>query len=86
MYELGLRESAEAELAALPERIRRQVDRRLRALVSQPRPAGAVKLKGSSTTYRIRSGDYRIVYEVDDQLRRVVVSRIRHRRDAYRGL
>jgi mRNA interferase RelE/StbE len=58
-----------------------QIDR----LAAEPRPHGSTKLAGRSD-YRVRVGDWRIVYEVDDERRRVVVIRIAHRSDVYRRL
>jgi mRNA interferase RelE/StbE len=63
----------------LRDRITAAVD----ALAVNPRPAGTVRLAGSDD-YRIRVGDYRIVYAVDDAERIVIVARIAHRREAYR--
>jgi mRNA interferase RelE/StbE len=56
----------------------------LRILADNPRPAGCRKLTGSDRDWRVRVGDYRIVYEIDDENREVRVMRIRHRREAYR--
>lgn len=53
-------------------------------LVDDPRPRGTVKLKGEDELYRIRAGDYRIVYEVRDAALVVVVIKVGHRRDVYR--
>lgn len=64
---------------ALRDRIRTAVD----ALAVDPRPPGAVKLVGRND-YRVRVGDYRIVYAVDDDEHVVLVARIAHRREAYR--
>lgn len=64
---------------AIQERIRTAID----DLARDPRPRGAVRLVGSDD-YRVRVGDYRIVYAVDDQERLVVVARIAHRREVYR--
>lgn len=50
----------------------------------QPRPDGCRKLVGSEDTFRIRIGDYRVIYTVDDENRDVVIETIRHRREAYR--
>jgi mRNA interferase RelE/StbE len=86
LYLVGFRESAEAELLALPRAIRLQIDRRISLLAQTPKPSGAVKLKGGERTYRLRSSNYRIVYEVDDVGKRVVIVRVRHRRDVYRNL
>lgn len=49
-----------------------------------PRPSGCKKLIGSDFTYRIRIGDYRVVYEIEDDVLVVLVVRVRHRRDVYR--
>jgi mRNA interferase RelE/StbE len=53
-------------------------------LAEDPRPAGSKKLKGSDESYRIRVGDYRVIYDVLDVIRIVLIQRVRHRKDAYR--
>ena len=55
-----------------------------RALSENPKPSGCRKITGSKSDWRIRVGDYRVIYEVDEQEKAVKVMRIRHRRDAYR--
>jgi len=55
----------------------------IRSLAETPFPSGCKKLKGSRTSYRLRVGDYRILYEVDTESRTVTVYRIRHRKDVY---
>jgi len=55
-------------------------------LRDDPRPRGCKKLRGGTDTYRIRIGDYRAVYDVDDEARTVLLLRVRHRREVYRGL
>ena len=57
---------------------------RVRALADEPRPEGAQKLAGTVARYRIRQGEFRILYEIDDRGRRVVVVKIGHRREVYR--
>jgi mRNA interferase RelE/StbE len=64
---------------AIRDRITTAID----SLALEPRPAGAVKLAGRGD-YRVRVGDYRIVYAVDDDERLVIVARIAHRREIYR--
>lgn len=54
------------------------------ALADEPRPAGSQKLQGTDHTYRIRVGDYRVVYTVSEDPQVVTVIRVRHRRDVYR--
>lgn len=53
-------------------------------LVDDARPSGAVKLAGAQSDWRVRIGEYRIVYEIDDRTRTVTVLRVRDRRDVYR--
>jgi mRNA interferase RelE/StbE len=84
-YKVLLKRSAAKEIAALPTRDwRRRVVERIGALAAEPRLVGNQKLAGSDDTYRIRVGDYRILYEVDDDRREVTIFRIAHRKEAYR--
>lgn len=80
-YELLIRRSAVTELEALPIVYRRRIARKIQSLAADPRPPGSLKLSAEEK-YRIRQGDYRVLYEVDDRDRTVTVVRIAHRRDA----
>ena len=82
-YQVEFTPSAEKDLAALPAKIQRQVGVRIDALAADPRPDGVVKLKGGKNEYRIRSGDFRILYQVFDDRILVVVVRIADRKDVY---
>ena len=82
-YRVALAASAERELRGLPARIVARVMPRLEQLAASPRPPGCKKLKGGDHEWRIRVGDYRIVYEIDDKARTVDVTRIAHRREVY---
>lgn len=82
-YRVALTSSAEKELDQLPSRMITRIFPRLEYLSSVPRPVGCKKLKGGDNEWRIRVGDYRIVYVVDDAARTVDVTRIAHRRDVY---
>ncbi len=53
-------------------------------LATEPRPDGSKKLQGTEHTYRIRVGDYRIIYTISDGTETVTVTRVRHRKDVYR--
>jgi len=82
-YTVLLKASAERELDLLPARLHSSIAERLGNLSEVPRPRSSKKLLGVEA-YRIRVGDYRILYEVDDRRRRVTVYSIGHRRDVYR--
>jgi mRNA interferase RelE/StbE len=76
--------AAEREWRKLPREIRTRVNRALLALEDTPRPHGATKLSGSSDRWRVRVGDYRIIYRIDDVAHEVTVLRIAHRRQVSR--
>ncbi|HET7042784.1 MAG TPA: type II toxin-antitoxin system RelE/ParE family toxin [Gemmatimonadales bacterium] len=82
-YHVELTPSAVKDLAALPSKIQRQVGARIDALAQDPRPDGVKKLRGGRNEYRLRSGDFRILYQVHDDRIVVVVVRIADRKDAY---
>ena len=81
-YEVVFRESAAKELRALDKSVRKRVGAAIDALALDPRPPGCVRLKGSSS-YRIRVGDWRIIYEVNDGLLIVTILKIGHRSSVY---
>ena len=82
-YSLLIKPSAAKELEAIPRKLRRLLVTRISRLADDPRPAGCEKLTGSDR-YRVRQGDYRVVYEVSDPHLQVVVVKIGHRREVYR--
>lgn len=83
-YSLVIKRSAEKELKAIPSGDLKRIIDRIRSLAQQPRPSGCEKLSGESERYRIRQGDYRIVYGIDDIAHHVEIVRIGHRREVYR--
>jgi mRNA interferase RelE/StbE len=83
-YRVVLAASAEKELHGLPTKIVARIVPRLEHLASTPRPRGCKKLKAGDKEWRIRVGDYRIVYVIDDGARTVDVTRIAHRREVYK--
>mgnify|MGYP001033707028 CR=1 FL=1 len=85
-YKVIVKPSVEKDLRSLPSSALRRVFERLDALQDNPFPRQSVKLAGAQQLYRIRVGDYRVVYGVDKDRRRVTVYYVRHRRDAYRQL
>ncbi|MCX5888678.1 MAG: type II toxin-antitoxin system RelE/ParE family toxin [Deltaproteobacteria bacterium] len=83
LYLVHLKRSAEKELAGLPREVHRRIVKRLLALQGNPRPQGAKKL-GGGDAYRIRVGDYRVLYTIDDAFQKIEVSAVGHRREVYR--
>lgn len=83
-YQVLLRPAAGRDLAKLPPHIRSRATDVLFALENDPRPPGITKLTGSANVWRVRVGDYRVLFEIDDPAQTVLVFRIAHRRDAYR--
>lgn len=84
MFEIVLERAAEKDLRRLSDQIHDRVIEGISALANDPRPVGAKKLAGSKSNWRIRVGDYRVLYEIADIVRIVRVYRVRHRCDAYR--
>lgn len=84
MYRVLLERAAEKDLARLSSEIHDRVIVAIQALASAPRPPGCRKLAGSKSDWRIRVGDYRIIYEIADEIRVVRINRVRHRREVYR--
>lgn len=84
-YTVRFKNSAAKELRLLDINLQVRIGEEIDRLSLEPRPEGVVKLKGGDNFYRIRIGDYRVVYIIDDLERIVPIVRVRHRRDAYRG-
>jgi mRNA interferase RelE/StbE len=84
MYRVLLERAAERDLTRLSSEIHARVIAAIQTLAANPRPPGCRKLTGSKNDWRIRVGDYRVVYEIADAIRVVRVNRVRHRREVYR--
>ncbi len=82
-YSVHIKRSAAKEIEGIPKKDRARIVERIRALGEDPRPAGSSKLSGRDA-YRIRQGNYRIVYTVDTAAREVIVYLVAHRLDVYR--
>ena len=82
-YSVEVKPPARKELEALPDGLLARVVRKLDALAQSPRPAGCRKLKGYKDQWRIRVGDWRVAYIIDDDAKLVSVTRIAHRREVY---
>ena len=84
MYALFIRRSAERDLRKLSQVILWRVNEKILALRHNPRPPGVRKLVGALEGWRIRMGDYRILYQIDDDAQTVTIVRVKHRREVYR--
>lgn len=84
MYEVYLEHAAEKDLKKLPEKVFHRMITQIESLRENPRPTGCRKITGSKQDWRIRIGDYRIIYEIDENSRAVNIMRVRYRREAYR--
>jgi mRNA interferase RelE/StbE len=83
MYQLIIKPSAEKQAAKLPAQTRHRITEAFDGLRENPRPRGCVKLKGEEDLWRIRVGNYRIVYAIEDDKLVVLVVRVAHRKDVY---
>ena len=82
-YSLEIKQSAQKELDALDDTLFTRIDRKILALAENPRPAGCKKLKGYKDQWRVRVGDWRVVYIIDDAAKLISITRIAHRREVY---
>lgn len=85
-YAILVSTRATKDLDGLPISVQRRIRALIDGLASDPRPHGAQSMAGLDDTYRIRVGDYRVVYAIDDAEQLVVIARVGHRRDVYRQL
>ena len=83
-YRVEFRPSAEKDLGCLASTMRQRVIDAIWRLADEPRPVGCRKLVGGKNAYRIRVGDYRIIYTISDIVLVVGIHSIRHRREVYR--
>jgi len=83
-YRIEFARSAERDLHRLDRSVVPRVMAAIEVLANEPSPPGVKKLVGSEHIYRIRVGDYRVIYGIDDRALLLLVQRIRHRSDVYR--
>ncbi len=84
MYDILILNPARKFVNALPESIRKRIIRKVVSLETNPRPHDAIKLEGSNDYYRIRVGDYRIIYRIQDDRLIILIIKVAHRRESYR--
>ncbi len=83
-YAVLIPKPVQKQLDNLPEDVRSRIVEKVVLLAEEPRPLGVKKLKGFENEYRVRVGDYRVRYEVNDETSTVIVLHCKHRRDIYR--
>jgi mRNA interferase RelE/StbE len=84
-YRIQFAPSARQQLGRLPRSMQRRIAARIDQLAISPRPRGSIKLEGEDDLYRIRVGKYRVIYGIHDDELIVLILRVGHRRDVYRG-
>ena len=84
MYEIYLERTAEKDLKKLDKTLFNRIVIRIKELSKKPRPRGCRKIAGSDNDWRIRVGDYRIIYEIDESAKSIKVMRVKHRGGVYR--
>jgi mRNA interferase RelE/StbE len=82
-YQVVIKPAAQRQLRKLASAIQRDLIALIESLSEQPRPPGCKKLKGRQNQYRVRSGDYRIIYSIEDTSLMIRVIKVGHRRDVY---
>ena len=86
-YDIQLKPAANRGLKKCSKSIQRRIRSKIDALADDPRPAGVEKLsRGDEDYYRVRCGDYRIIYEIEDESARILVIVIGHRREIYKRM
>lgn len=84
MYEVILERAAERDLKKLPTDVFVKIISQIKILAQNPRPKGCRKITGSKSDWRIRVGEYRVIYEIREKTSTVAIMRARHRREVYR--
>jgi mRNA interferase RelE/StbE len=85
VYSLSIKPSAAKELQSISDKVTlTRLIEKVKSLATQPRPSGSEKLAGRPNLYRVRQGNYRVIYSVDDEARVVDVVKVGHRKDVYR--
>lgn len=82
-YSIVVPKSVQKQLDRLPEQVYQRILKKIRILAEDPRPSGSLKLKGVDAEYRIRIGDYRLRYKIDDDKQVVILGQCQHRRNVY---
>ena len=85
-YSINIKKSVEKDLKKLPNSVTSKVVEAIENLKDNPYPRQSKKLRATERTYRLRVGDYRIIYQVDEERKEIIVYYVRHRENAYEKL
>jgi len=85
-FKIEYRTSVEKDIQKIPHKLLQKIIERIDHLSNNPYPIGCEKISGKYPYYRIRVNDYRIIYQVIEQKELIIIERIRHRKDVYKGL
>jgi mRNA interferase RelE/StbE len=85
-YKIEVSETAAKVIRKLPRDEIKRIEQKINKLTENPRPTGVEKLSGKEHIYRIRSGDYRIIYHVQDKILHILVLKVGHRKEVYRDI
>jgi len=85
-YRVFIERNAEKNFKKTPKEIKKKIIAAVAELKNNPRPLNVRKISDSESSYRIRIGDYRIIYEIDEKRKKINIFRIRHRKEAYLNL
>jgi mRNA interferase RelE/StbE len=83
-YSVKLSPAAARQFRDLPRQVQERLQPRIDALADDPRPSGVKKMEGATDLFRIRVGDYRVVYQVDDAAQSIIIAKVADRKDVYR--
>lgn len=83
-YKIEWRKSAEKEFHKLPKQVKAFLIGKILQLAKDPKPNGSKKLEGSDNTYRIRQGDFRVLYQIEEDVLIILIVRVAHRKEVYR--
>ncbi len=83
-YAIAISKSVQKQIDNFPNDVAERIIEKIQNLASEPRPDGTVKFKASDNEYRIRIGDYRVRYEIDDESQLVQILQCKHRKDVYK--
>ncbi len=86
MFKIFFKASVQKDIRRIPDVVLERIKKKILALTENPYPEDSVKLQGQKTIYRVRVSNYRIVYDVEKEIRIITVIRIGHRKDVYESL